>query len=105
MLTLQSISKTYKNLVFNPVVAINAFPSDTEDEVNLIKKKCAGQGVHAVIASGWATGGEGMTELAAAVVGTVESYQNDFQPLYDWQAPIKEKIEIIAKRDFMVPLK
>ncbi|MFT6872929.1 MAG: formate--tetrahydrofolate ligase [Roseivirga sp.] len=95
-----NLAKHIENLQkfgFNPVVAINAFPSDTEDEVNLIKKKCAGQGVHAVIASGWATGGEGMTELAEAVVGTVESYQNDFQPLYDWQAPIKEKIEIIAK--------
>lgn len=82
---------------FNPVVAINAFPSDTEDEINLIKKMCAGQGVHAVVARGWATGGEGMTELAEAVVSTIESYQNDFQPLYDWKSPIKEKIEIIAK--------
>lgn len=82
---------------FNPVVAINAFPSDTEDEINLIKKMCAGQGVHAVVARGWATGGEGMTELAEAVVSTIESYQNEFQPLYDWKSPIKDKIEIIAK--------
>ncbi|OEK04876.1 formate--tetrahydrofolate ligase [Roseivirga misakiensis] len=82
---------------FNPVVAINAFPSDTEEEIDLIKKKCAGQGVHAVVARGWAQGGEGMTELAEAVVSTIESYQNDFHPLYDWNAPIREKIEIIAK--------
>lgn len=82
---------------FNPVVAINAFPSDTEDEIDLIKKKCAGQGVHAVVARGWAQGGEGMTDLAEAVVSTIESYQNNFQPLYDWKLPIQEKIEIIAK--------
>lgn len=82
---------------FNPVVAINAFPSDTDDEIQLIKKKCASQGVHAVVARGWAQGGEGMTELAEAVVSTIDNYDNAFQPLYDWEAPIKEKIEIIAK--------
>ncbi|MFY0592243.1 formate--tetrahydrofolate ligase [Roseivirga sp.] len=82
---------------FNPVVAINAFPSDTDEEIELIKKRCADQGVHAVVARGWAQGGKGMTELAEAVVSTIESYQNNFQPLYDWDAPIREKIEIIAK--------
>ncbi|OEK00678.1 formate--tetrahydrofolate ligase [Roseivirga sp. 4D4] len=82
---------------FNPVVAINAFPSDTEAEVELIKKMCAGQGVHAVVADGWAQGGDGMTELAEAVVSTIENYDNGFQPLYNWDAPIKEKIEIIAR--------
>lgn len=82
---------------FNPVVAINAFPSDTDEEVEFIQKKCAGQGVHAVVARGWAQGGEGMTDLAEAVISTIESYQNNFQPLYDWKLPIQEKIEIIAK--------
>mgnify|MGYP000259425702 CR=1 FL=1 len=82
---------------FDPVVAINAFPSDTDEEIELIKKKCAGQGVHAVVARGWAQGGEGMTELAEAVVSTIETSQNGFEPLYDWKLPIKEKIEIIAK--------
>lgn len=82
---------------FNPVVAVNAFPSDTQEEIEFIQKKCADQGVHAVVARGWAQGGEGMTDLAEAVVSTIESYQNNFQPLYDWKLPIKEKIEIIAK--------
>lgn len=82
---------------FDPVVAINAFPSDTDEEIDLIKKKCAGQGVHAVVARGWAQGGEGMTELAEAVVSTIETSQNGFEPLYDWKLPIKEKIEIIAR--------
>lgn len=82
---------------FNPVVAINAFPSDTDEEVELIKKMCAGQGVHAVVARGWAEGGDGMTELAEAVVSTIDNYDNGFQPLYNWDSPIKDKIEIIAK--------
>ena len=81
----------------NPVVAINAFPSDTEDEVKLIQQKCAEMNVDAVVAKGWAQGGEGMTDLAKAVVTAVEAHTDDFKPLYDWKAPIREKIETIAR--------
>lgn len=81
----------------NPVVAINAFPSDTEDEVKLIQQKCAEMNVDAVVARGWAQGGEGMTDLAKAVVTAVEAHTDDFKPLYDWKAPIREKIETIAR--------
>ncbi|WP_422354303.1 formate--tetrahydrofolate ligase [Roseivirga pacifica] len=81
----------------NPVVAINAFPSDTEDEVKLIQQKCAEVNVDAVVAKGWAQGGEGMTDLAKAVVAAVEAHTDDFKPLYDWKAPIREKIETIAR--------
>jgi formate--tetrahydrofolate ligase len=86
-----------KKFGLNPVVAINAFPSDTTEEVEFIQKKCAALGVKAVVARGWADGGEGMTDLAKAVVAEVESGKNKFKALYDWSLPIKEKIEIIAK--------
>lgn len=86
-----------KKFGLNPVVALNAFPNDTEAEFDWIKEKCADMGVQAVVARGWAKGGEGMKELATAVVSAVESAQNEFKPLYDWTLPIKEKIEIIAK--------
>jgi len=86
-----------KKFGLNPVVAINAFPSDTKEEVELIQKKCANMGVQAVVAKGWADGGEGMTDLAKAVVAEVESGKNKFKALYDWSLPIEEKIEIIAK--------
>lgn len=86
-----------KKFGLNPVVAINAFPSDTTEEVEFIQKKCAEMDVEAVVARGWADGGEGMTDLAKAVVAEVESGKNKFKALYDWSLTIQEKIEIIAK--------
>jgi formate--tetrahydrofolate ligase len=81
----------------NPVVAINAFPSDTDEEVKLIQERCAAKGVKAIVARGFAKGGEGMTDLATAVVAEVEAGKNNFKPLYDWKSPVKAKIETIAK--------
>ena len=81
----------------NPVVAINAFPTDTEEEIQLIKERCESRGCKAVVAKGWADGGNGMTELAQAVVDVIESGSNKFKQLYDWNLPVKEKIEIIAR--------
>jgi len=86
-----------KKFGLNPVVAINAFPSDSEEEVKLIQDKCKKMGVQAVVANGFSQGGDGMTELAEAVVKEVESGKNNFHPLYNWNLTIKEKIERIAK--------
>lgn len=86
-----------KKFGLNPVVAINAFPTDTNDEVKLVQKKCADMGVQAIVARGWADGGSGMTELAEAVVKEIESGKNKFEPLYDWHISIQDKIETIAK--------
>lgn len=86
-----------KKFGINPVVAINAFPTDSNEEVQFVKDACAKMGVKAILAEGFAKGGEGMTELAEAVVAEVESGQNNFIPLYDWNLSIKDKIEKIAK--------
>ena len=86
-----------KKFGLNPVVAINAFPTDSEEEAQFIQDACAKLGVRAVMARGWAQGGDGMTDLAQAVVEEVEAGKNNFQPLYSWEASIKEKIETIAK--------
>lgn len=86
-----------KKFGLNPVVAINAFPTDTNDEVKLVQKKCANMGVQAIVARGWADGGAGMTDLAEAVVKEIESGKNKFEPLYDWHISIQDKIETIAK--------
>lgn len=86
-----------KKFGLNPVVAINAFPSDSAAEVKLIQAKCEKLNVKAVVAEGFAKGGEGMINLAQAVVDEVETGKNNFKPLYDWNLPIKEKIEKIAK--------
>lgn len=83
------------NLV--PVVAINSFYSDSEEEVQFVIDRCAEMGVKAVKSEGWAKGGEGTSNLARAVVEAVESGKSDFKQLYDWNLPVKEKIEKIAK--------
>ena len=80
-----------------PVVAINAFVTDTEEEINFIKETCAAMGVQAVVSKGWELGGEGTQDLARAVVKVVENVDKEFKPLYDWKSPIVEKIETIAK--------
>lgn len=86
-----------KKFGLNPVVAINAFPSDTNEEVEFVQNKCAEMGVQAIVARGWAKGGEGMTDLAHAVVKEIESGKNKFEALYDWNISIRDKIETIAK--------
>ena len=80
-----------------PVVAINAFVSDSAEEIQLIKDRCAELGVNAVVSEGWAKGGNGTQELAKAVIDVVENKATQYKPLYDWKLPVKEKIEIIAK--------
>ncbi|TVR39182.1 MAG: formate--tetrahydrofolate ligase [Cryomorphaceae bacterium] len=80
-----------------PVVAINSFYSDSEEEVQFVIERCAEMGVKAVKSEGWAKGGEGTSNLARAVVEAVESGKSNFKPLYDWKLPVKEKIETIAR--------
>ncbi len=86
-----------KKFGINPIVAINAFPSDTPEEVELIQAKCKDAGVQAIVAEGWARGGDGMTDLARGVIEEIEKGKADFHPLYDWDMPITDKIETIAK--------
>lgn len=80
----------------NPVVAINHFPTDSQEEIDWVITACASLGVQAVLSKGWAHGGEGMTDLAKAVIATIEKGANNFKPLYAWSDGIKEKIGKIA---------
>ncbi len=86
-----------KKFGLNPVVAINSFVSDSTQEIEFIQKKCAAMGVTAIVSRGWAEGGNGTQDLARAVVENIELANNQFKQLYDWNLPVKEKIEIIAK--------
>lgn len=81
----------------NPVVAINHFPTDSEEEINYVINRCAEMGAKAVVCKGFANGGVGASDLATAVVEEIESGKNNFTPLYDWSLPVKEKIATIAK--------
>jgi formate--tetrahydrofolate ligase len=79
------------------VVAINHFPTDSEEEIQLVKDRCKALGVEAVLAKGFAEGGKGMTDLAEAVVKVVEKKETKFKLLYDLEQSIERKISIIAK--------
>lgn len=79
------------------VVAINRFPTDTDNEVTLLKKLAVQAGAEqAILAEHWAKGGPGAAELAEAVVAACEKPSN-FQFLYPLEWSIKHKIEKIAK--------
>ncbi len=94
---LQHVSNVKDVFGLAPVVAINAFPTDTEAELKLVQDKCAELGVNAVLAEHWAKGGEGATALAEEVVRICDQ-PNDFKFCYDVEMGIEEKIEAIAKR-------
>ncbi|MBO7701733.1 MAG: formate--tetrahydrofolate ligase, partial [Eggerthellaceae bacterium] len=94
---LQHVSNVKDVFGLSPVVAINAFPTDTEAELKLVQDKCAELGVNAVLAEHWAKGGEGAKALAEEVVRVCDQ-PNDFKFCYDVEMGIEEKIEAIAKR-------
>jgi len=79
-----------------PIVAINHFATDSEAEINFIKETCASLGVRAVVADEFTQGGNGMIELAEAIVNRIEIYPNHFQPLYNVLDTVENKIRKIA---------
>ena len=81
------------------VVAINAFPTDTDAELELVQAKCKELGVNAVLAQHWAKGGEGAIALAEEVVRVCEEESNeDFSFSYELEGSIEDKLNTIAQR-------
>jgi formate--tetrahydrofolate ligase len=78
------------------VVAINGFPTDTEEEVALVREHCEVLGLTAVAAQPFTGGGEGCLELAEAVWTVAKRAKPHFRPLYDWNDSIETKIATIA---------
>ena len=78
------------------VVAVNRFPTDTDNEVNLIIEKCKELGVNVVLSTVWADGGNGGIELAKEVVKLCEK-ENDFTFSYDVEESIENKIKAIVQ--------
>ncbi len=104
--SIERVSKGFENLEkhienckkfgITPVVALNYFPADTEEEINLVKSNCEALGVKAVVSYGFAKGGEGTKDLAQVVCDVIDSGSNHFAPLYDWNLSVEEKIKKIA---------
>ncbi|MEL6988203.1 MAG: formate--tetrahydrofolate ligase, partial [Bacteroidota bacterium] len=86
------------NFNLTPVIAINKFTSDTDEEISIVKQRCEALGYQVAIADVWAKGGEGAIDLANKVVQVVENNTKTFTPLYDWESPVKEKIATIATK-------
>lgn len=79
------------------VVAINAFPTDTENELQALKALCESMGASVSISEAWAKGGEGAIDLAQKVIEATEKPSN-FQYMYDVNDSIKDKINAIATK-------
>lgn len=78
------------------VVAINAFPTDTAEELKFVEDRCNALGAQVALSEVWAKGSEGGESLAKKVIEAMEK-KNDFHYLYDEKLPIKDKIKIIAR--------
>ena len=81
-----------------PVVSLNVFDGDTDEEHKLIIDRCAELGVPCIKTEIWAKGGQGGLELADAVVETLEKGEANFQPLYPTDASLKDKVHTIATK-------
>lgn len=90
----ENITKVFK---LPCVVAINAFPTDTKKELELVEDECRKLGVNVALSEVWAKGGEGGKALAQEVVKLCEK-ENSFEYAYDLDLPIKDKLNAIATR-------
>ena len=89
--------ETVKAFGLPAVVAINAFPTDTKEELDFVEKKCNELGAEVALSEVWAKGGEGGIALAEKVLAATEK-PNNFNFTYEVEQSIPEKIEAIVKR-------
>ena len=80
------------------VVAVNRFPTDTDNEINFIIEKCRELGVNTVLSTVWAEGGKGGEALAKEVIRLCEEEKGNFTFSYDDELSITEKVEAIVKK-------
>lgn len=79
------------------IVAINAFPTDTKAELDLLEEICNAKGVKVALSEVWAKGADGGIELANGLIELLENKESNFKPIYDLDLPIDEKIRTIAR--------
>ena len=86
-----------KKFNVTPVVAINKFVTDSDEEVKFIKEFCKKMDVEVALSDVWAKGGEGGIELGQKVLSILENENSNFAPIYDEKDTIEEKVLTIAK--------
>ena len=87
-----------KQFGITPVISINRFLTDSDEEIETIKTFAKEKNVRFALAEVWAKGGKGALELAQHVIDIVEEGSSNFKPLYDWNSDVKTKIETIATK-------
>ena len=85
-----------KKAGINPVVCINAFYTDTDNEIAKVREMAEAAGARVALSRHWEKGGEGALEFADAVKDAVEE-ENNFKFLYELDVPLRKRIELIAK--------
>lgn len=98
---LSNLDKHIENMQmfgFTPVVALNRFSSDSDEEIAVVDDRCKQHGVTLAINDAWARGSEGATELAEKVLIAAKACHSCFRPLYDLNWTIEKKIETIATK-------
>ncbi len=88
--------ETVKKAGINPVVCINAFYTDTKNEIEAVRRLCEQAGARVAVSEHWLKGGEGALEFADAVIDACNE-ENDFKFLYDLDTPLRKRIELITK--------
>lgn len=78
------------------VVAINRFPTDTDEEINVVKEHCRAMGVRAETVTAWADGGAGAEAIAEAVLEAIPKAPAQFKPIYSLDMSIEEKVRKVA---------
>ena len=89
--------ETAKLAGINPVVCVNAFYTDTDNEINAVKRLAEQAGARVAVSKHWQYGGDGALELADAVVDACNE-PNEFKFLYDLSTPLRQRIELIATK-------
>lgn len=82
----------------SPVVALNRFVADTDQEIDVVEQRCAALGVPFVVSDHFERGGAGAADLARAVIAHAESTSRPFRPLYTPAASVPEKILAVAQK-------
>ncbi|WKV13243.1 formate--tetrahydrofolate ligase [Marivirga harenae] len=86
-----------KKYGITPIIAINKFSTDSEEEIEAVLEYARSNNIQAEVADVWASGGKGALDLAQIVIDSVDAEISDFKPLYNWNSPVEEKVAKIAK--------
>jgi formate--tetrahydrofolate ligase len=97
LVNLEAHVKNVQKFGVPPIVALNRFTSDSDEELQSVLDAAKGWGARAALSEVWARGGEGGEAVAKEVLAVLDEKKAAFKPLYDVALPIKQKIETIAR--------